>query len=91
MKNRIVKRIISALGIACCALTLTVMPVRAAAPITPIGGSPGADVSEPCAAIKQWRFKIMDGKLYKRLANLSTAQWEGDWIYVCEWTGGDLP
>ena len=35
----------------------------------------------------QYRFKIEDGKLYKRLYNYSTAEWIGDWIYVCDYPG----
>lgn len=29
---------------------------------------------------KEWKYKIMDGRLYKRLLNLSTNKWETDWI-----------
>ena len=37
---------------------------------------------------REWRYKIEDGKLYKRLYNASTGLWETDWIYVCEWPEG---
>lgn len=33
-------------------------------------------------AYKEWRYMIKDGKMYKRLYNLTTKEWEGDWIYV---------
>lgn len=29
-----------------------------------------------------WRFKMENGRLYKRLYNYSTEQWIGDWIAV---------
>ncbi|MDE6608213.1 MAG: hypothetical protein K2K54_10735 [Lachnospiraceae bacterium] len=29
-----------------------------------------------------WRFKIENGKIYKRLYNYSTETWIGDWILV---------
>lgn len=32
--------------------------------------------------VKEWRYKIMNGRLYKRLFNLSKEKWETDWILV---------
>lgn len=32
--------------------------------------------------IKEWRFKIINGHVYKRLYNCSTGNWETDWIFV---------
>ena len=29
-----------------------------------------------------WYYKVVDGKLYKRLHNDTSAKWESDWIYV---------
>lgn len=29
-----------------------------------------------------WRYKAVDGRLYKRLYNYSTEQWIGDWILI---------
>ena len=37
--------------------------------------------------IREWCFKVEDGKLYKRLYNASTGLWETDWIYVCDYDG----
>lgn len=47
----------------------------------------GADQSEamgsqPRTDIKEWRYKVMNGNLYKRLYNYSTGHWETDWIFV---------
>lgn len=41
----------------------------------------------PKSDIKRWIYKIENGKKYKRLYNASTASWEGDWIYLGEYTG----
>lgn len=35
----------------------------------------------------RYRYKIEDGKLYKRLYNHTTLEWIGDWIYVCDYPG----
>lgn len=37
---------------------------------------------EPRADIVGWKYKTMDGKLYKRLYNYTKEQWIGDWILV---------
>lgn len=39
----------------------------------------------PCADVLEWKYKIEDGKMYKRLYNTTTDCWEGDWIYVCDY------
>lgn len=31
---------------------------------------------------KGWRYKVIDGKLYKRLFNYTTKEWIGDWVLV---------
>lgn len=41
----------------------------------------------PQADTLEWRVKIENGKLYKRLYNTSTREWVGDWIYVCDYPG----
>lgn len=35
---------------------------------------------QPKADEIRWRFKTVDGKVYKRLYNFSTKTWIGDWI-----------
>lgn len=32
--------------------------------------------------LKEWRYKFMNGRIYKRLFNLSKNRWETDWILV---------
>lgn len=41
------------------------------------------DTVSPCADILEWRYKIENYKVYKRLYNRSTGEWVGDWI-LCE-------
>lgn len=36
----------------------------------------------PLSDIIKWRYKSVNGKLYKRLYNYSKGQWVGDWILV---------
>ena len=35
----------------------------------------------------EWRIKIENNKIYKRLYNVTTDEWVGDWIYVGEYQG----
>ncbi len=35
----------------------------------------------------QYRYKIENGKMYKRLYNYTIGVWVGDWIYVCDYPG----
>lgn len=35
---------------------------------------------EPRADIIEWRYKIINGKLYKRQFNHSTGKWIGKWV-----------
>ena len=48
--------------------------------------APVAEVSQgevqPRTDIKEWRFKVINGHLYKRLYNCSTGNWETDWILI---------
>ena len=37
---------------------------------------------QPRTDIKEWRFKIENGNLYKRLYNYTRNRWETDWIFV---------
>lgn len=36
----------------------------------------------PLSDIIDWRVKVINGKLYKRLYNYSTGEWVGPWILV---------
>lgn len=37
---------------------------------------------EPRADILEWRFKSVNGKIYKRLYNFTRQEWVGKWIEV---------
>lgn len=50
----------------------------------------GNGTVQPQAEIKEWIFKIENYKLYKRLYNHSTNNWEGDWIYVRDLTQEEI-
>ncbi len=41
-------------------------------------------IVDPCADVYEWRFKVENGKLYKRLYNVTANEWAGNWIYVSE-------
>ena len=69
-------------GMALCALAVLASPCAA---LTSYAADPG-DVSV-CTEFREWRFKIEDGKLWRRLYNASTGLWETDWLYVGEYDG----
>ncbi len=41
----------------------------------------------PKSDVLEWKFKIDNNKIYKRLFNATTDEWVGDWIYVGEYQG----
>lgn len=69
--------------LALSAITLLTAPVITMIP-TEAAVLPGVETQ---ADIKEWYFKIENGKLYKRLYNTTTANWETEWIYVCDYPG----
>lgn len=74
------KRFILIAALIC--IMLPIIPVNAQAdtgiPVMTIAEE--GDTNSPRADILQWRYKIVDGKIYKRLYNASTGHWVGDWI-----------
>lgn len=34
---------------------------------------------EPRATLKDWRYKSVNGKIYRRLYNYTLQRWEGEW------------
>ncbi len=42
--------------------------------------APKPEVSVPYSDQYEWRFKTIDGVLYKRLYNITKQEWVGDWI-----------
>lgn len=69
-------------GILMCAIAISAAPsaslISYAAEVPEI---------ETYTNIREWMWKVEDGKLYKRLYNASTGLWETDWIYVCDYDG----
>ncbi len=41
-----------------------------------------ADNIAPCSADTEWQYKLINGQLYRRLYNLRTHSWIGDWELV---------
>ena len=81
MRNKtILNRIAAIGGAACLALAVLVSPVATvsvqAAPSNNGENSPQMDIIE-------WRYKIANGNLYRRLYNYSIGEWVGQWEYVC--------
>lgn len=64
----------------CCIVTST--PVMATPDIS-LTAITDASIN-PTSEVLEWRYKIENGKLYKRLYNNTTESWVGDWIYVGE-------
>lgn len=82
MKRKTIGTLLGLAGAACLSVAMffcpaATLPAQAAVP----------DVAAPCSDIIEWRYKIEDGKVYKRLYNYSRAEWEGDWIYLAEFKG----
>lgn len=62
---------------------VTLISTRAAETPVPTSTSEGDTVIQPRAAIIEWVFLEVDGKMYRRLYNHQTKEWIGDWI-LCE-------
>lgn len=76
--KKLINRIAAVGGAACLALAILASPaatvsVQAAAPKTD-------DVQMD---IIEWRYKIENGNLYRRLYNYAINVWIGEWQYVC--------
>lgn len=48
----------------------------------PVSMQTDIDTIQPKTDIKEWRYAVFDGHLYRRLYNRSTGRWETDWILV---------
>lgn len=67
-------------------LTLSVSSLQPAITASASNSSYSTEQTEnsisPRSDIKEWIYKIENGKKYKRLYNSSTDTWETDWIYI---------
>lgn len=82
MKQKKISKLLGLMGAACLSLGMffcptATLPTQAAT----------ADAAVPYSEIIEWRYKIENGKAYRRLYNYSRAEWVGDWIYVGEYPG----
>ena len=68
------------LGLFICSVTIIFSPVATLS--TYASETTGIETR---AEYREWRYKIENDKLYKRLYNASTGLWETEWIYVCDW------
>lgn len=50
--------------------------------IQPVFAQDNISQIEPRSDIIDWKYKVENGKLYKRLYNFTKEQWIGDWILV---------
>ncbi len=75
------------LSLFCAAAFTLSIAINSGAVVTPFWEGPlqtnNSDaIVSPLSDNIVWRFKDVNGKLYKRLYNCSTAEWIGDWILV---------
>ncbi len=79
MKNT-KKQILTLAGLACFGISVLCTP---AATLTVEAANPTETVA-PCSDVIQYRFKIENNKLYRRLYNYTTDNWIGEWEYIGE-------
>lgn len=85
MKLKKITRKLSLLaGTACLAMLAFVCPA-ASLPAQAASNAAVEATVQPRKDDIRYRFKIEDGKMYKRLYNYSTMEWIGEWIYVCDY------
>lgn len=76
------KRIKIFLGVLAVASTMILsMPAIASQNEQPFFEN-GFSSIQPRTDIKEWKYAVINGNIYKRLYNYSTGRWETDWILV---------
>lgn len=78
--KKILNQIIAVGGAVCLALAILVSPI-ATVPVQ--AAAPNNEEIMPMHAVIEWRFKIENGNLYRRLYNYRINDWVGEWEYVC--------
>lgn len=73
------KKVITLTGIAVFSLAAFFSPAT-----TIVAEASEEATVSPYAHIIEWRYKEENGKLYRRLYNYSTGNWESEWEYVCD-------
>lgn len=82
MKNNLLKLIITM-----CFCAILFMPCTAWASESNQYIVQNETIITPKSDVIEWRIKIENNKIYKRLYNVTTKEWIGDWIYVGEYQG----
>ncbi len=74
------KKLVLCLSIATLAIQALVLPVMA----TPVSAAVSSETTvEPrVKPVKKWVYKEINGKWYRRLFNVTTGEYETDWIPV---------
>ena len=81
MKNKLMRKFLATVGILACSLCLVGAPTA----ILPVEAAEATEEGiNPNSYTYEWIYREIDGKRYKRLYNVSTAEWVGEWIYIGE-------
>lgn len=75
--KKVTKKIATVCGALCLALSMLTTPIASLS-------VQAQEMVQPLSDKIEWRWKVENNKLYKRLFNYSTISWVGDWIYVCD-------
>ena len=78
-RTKIAKKLVTLAGIACLGISALCCPAATitANAVTVTSEDPRADVFE-------WRYRTMGTSLFRRLYNVTTSEWVGNWEYVGE-------
>lgn len=79
--NKRKNKLVAIASVFCMALAILCSPAAALPVQAAVSQEPEI---MPMSDAISWRFRVIDGKLYKRLYNHSTVTWIGEWIYVCD-------
>lgn len=82
--KRLIKQIAAVGGAACLALTILVSPI---ATIPVQAAAPREDTASPQYDVILWRYKVVNGNLYRRLYNYAISEWIGEWEYIGPYNG----
>ncbi len=76
--HKVIRRFVTLCSAVCISLAIMSSPI-ASMPVQAIGAQ---EEIQPLSDKIEWRFKIENNKIYKRLYNYSIGDWVGEWIYV---------
>lgn len=85
--QKITQKLALLAGTACLAMLAFICPMNSL-PVQAASNAVAESTIQPRAHDIRYVFKIEDGKMYKRLYNYTTGNWEeDDWTYVCDYPG----